>query len=65
MGVVVDSSYLLFIDLCTYTHLLNSPLSRTTRMSRYQDGKTNLDLLEHICASPQSDNHASIPPLSF
>ena len=44
----------------------------------YQKGKTNLDLLEQenewlwhqlghmqICTSPQTDNHASIPPLSF
>jgi len=27
-------------------HLFNSPLSRTTRMIRYQKGKSNLDLLE-------------------
>jgi len=27
-------------------HLFNGPLSRTSRVSRYQKGKTNLDLLE-------------------
>ena len=33
------------ISQCTYiaTHPLNSPLSRTTQMSWYQKGKTNLD----------------------
>jgi len=48
-------------------------------MSRYQKGKTNLDLLEkedsewqwhqlghrQICISPQTDNHASIQSLSI
>jgi len=41
-------------------------MSGTTRVSRYQKGKTrkvktNLDLLEHLIP----DNHANIPPLSF
>jgi len=27
----------------THTHTFNSPLSETTRVSRYQKGKTNLD----------------------
>ena len=52
-------------------------LSRTTRVSRYQKGKTNLYLLEQeivsgsgicwaICKSaPHADNHANIPPLCF
>jgi len=53
-------------------------MSGTTRVSWYQKGKTNLDLLEQemvsgsgiswamqICTSAQTDNHASIPPLSF
>jgi len=39
----------------THTHSLNGPLSGTTRVSRYQKGKTKL----------QTDNHASTPPLSF
>jgi len=57
----------------------NGPLSGTTRVSWYQKGQTNLDLLEQetrewqwhqlgymqICTSPQTDNHASTPPLSF
>ena len=57
----------------------NGPLSGTTRVSRYQKGKTNLDFtvardsewqwhqLRHmqVCTSLQADNHASTPPLSF
>jgi len=48
-------------------------------VSRYQKGKTNLDFTEardsewhchqlghmQVCTSLQTDNHASIPPLSF
>jgi len=35
------------IDLSdTHTHPFNSPLSGTTRVSRYQKGKTNLDFAE-------------------
>ena len=63
----------------THTHTFNGPLSGTTRVSRYQKGKTNLDftkardsewqwnLLGHmqVCTSLQTDNHASTPPLSF
>jgi len=30
----------------THTHPFNSPLSRTTQVSRYQKGKTNLDFTE-------------------
>ena len=54
-------------------------LSRTTQVSRYQNGKTNLDFTEardsewqrhqlgrmQVCTSLQTDNHASTPPLSF
>ena len=57
----------------------NGPLSGTTRVSRYQKGKTNLDFTEvrdsewqwhqlgrmQVCTSLQTDNHASTPPLSF
>jgi len=32
--------------LNTHTHLFNGPLSGTTRVSRYQKGKTNLDFTE-------------------
>ena len=30
----------------THTHPCNGPFSRTTRVSRYQKGKTNLDFTE-------------------
>ena len=63
----------------THTHPFNGPLSRTTRVSRYQKGKTNLDFTEardsewqwnplgrvQVYTSLQTDNHASNPPLSF
>ena len=59
------------------THPFNSPLSRTTQVSQYQKGKTNLDFTEgrdsewqwhqlgymQVCTSLQTDNHASTPPL--
>jgi len=54
-------------------------LSRTTQVSQYQKGKTNLDFTEardserqwhqlsnmQVCSQLQTDNHASTPPLSF
>ena len=63
----------------THTHPFNGPLSGTTRVSRYQKGKTNLDFtgardserqwhqLGHmqVCTSLQTDNHTSTSPLSF
>jgi len=63
----------------THTHTFKGPLSGTTRVSRYQKGKTNLDFNEardsewqwhqlcsiQVCTSLQTDNHASTPPLSF
>jgi len=63
----------------THTHTFNGPFSGTTRVSRYQKGKTNLDFTEardsewqwhqlghtQVCTSLQTDNHASTPPLSF
>ena len=62
-----------------YTHTFNSPLSRTTWVSRYQKGKTNLDFNEardsewqwhqlghmQVCTSLQTNNHESTPPVSF
>jgi len=59
--------------------MLNDPFSGTTRVSRYQKGKTNLDFTEarnsewqwhqlghmQVCTSLQTDNHASTPPLQF
>jgi len=71
----------LFPSVCaqTHTHPFNGPLSRTTRISWYQKGKTNLDfteardnewqwhLLSHmqVCTSLQTGDHASTPPLMF
>ena len=64
----------------THTHPpFNGPLSGTTRVSRYQKGKTTLDFTEardsewqwhqlghmQVCTSLQADNYASTPPLSF
>jgi len=63
----------------THTHPFNGPLSATTQVSQYQKGKTNLDFTEtrdsewqwhqlgrmQVCNSLQTDNHTSIPPLSF
>ena len=65
--------------LNTHTHTLNCTLSGTTRVGRYQKGKTNLDFTEardsewqwhqlghmQVCTSLQADNHASTPLLSF
>ena len=62
-----------------YTHPFNGPLSGTTRVSRYQKSKTNLDFTEasdsewqwhqlgcmQVCTSLQTASHASTPPLSF
>ena len=61
------------------THHLHTPLSGTTRVSRYQKGKTSLDFTEardsewqwyqlghmQVCTSLQTDNHANTPPLFF
>ena len=58
---------------------LRISLSGTTRVIRYQKGKTNLDFTDardnewqwhqlghtQVCTSLQTDNHASTPPLSF
>jgi len=63
----------------THAHRFNGPLSETTRVRRYQKGKTNLDFTEardsewqwhqlghmQVCTSLQTDNHTSNPPLSF
>jgi len=60
-------------------HPFNGPFSRTTRVSQYLKGKTNLDFTDagdsewqwhqlghmQVCTSLQTDNHASNPPLSF
>jgi len=63
----------------THAHPFNGPFTGTTRVSRYQKGKPNLDFTEardsewqwhqlghmQVCISLQADNHASTPPLSF
>ena len=63
----------------THTHPFKGPLSRTTWVSRYQKGKTNLDFTEardsewqwhqlghmQVCTSLQIDNQANTSPLSF
>ena len=75
-----------FTSLCTgsththtHTHPFSGPLSRTTRVSRYQKGKTNLDFTEardsewqwhqlgymQVCSVLQTDNHTGTPPLCF
>ena len=62
-----------------YTDPFNGLFSGTTRVSRYQKGKANLDFTEardsewqwhqlgrmQVCTSLQIDNHTSTPPLSF
>ena len=69
--------FCIITNRCTHTHPFNGPLSGTTRVSRYQKGKTNLDFTEardsewqwhqlghmQICTSLQTDNHNSTPPL--
>jgi len=75
----------LFLDIMPdspkreHTHTFNGPLSESTRVSRYQKGKTNLNFTGardsewqwhhlgdmQVCTSLQTDNHASTPPLSF
>ena len=66
---------------CEHTHTqpFNGPFSRTTRVSQYQKGKTNLDFTEardgewqwnqlghmQVCTLLQTDNHTSTPSLCF
>ena len=63
----------------THTHPFNGPLSGSTRVSRYQKGKTNLDFTgardsewqwhqlgdRQVCTSLQIDNHTSTSLLKF
>ena len=63
----------------TQTHPFNGLFSGTTRVSRYQKGKTDLDFTEardsewqlhqlghmQVRTLLQTDNHASTPPLSI
>ena len=41
--IALLSVYAFLSKLVTHTHPFNGPLSETTRVSRYQKGKTNLD----------------------
>jgi len=68
-------------NILTYTHAraFNGPLSGTTRVSRYQKGKTSLDFTEvrdsewqwhqldhmQVYTSLQTDDHTSTPPFHF
>jgi len=68
-----------FVVTAVHTHLFNSPLSGTTRVSRYQNGKTNLDFTEardsewqwhqlghmQVFTALQTDSHSNTPPLIF
>jgi len=63
----------------THTHTFNGLFSRTTQVSWYQKGRTNLDFTEardsewqwhqlgqmQVCTLLQTGIHASTPPLSF
>jgi len=71
--------YAITANFSHHTHPFNGPLSGTTQVSRYQKGKTNLDVTEardsewqwhqlgdmQVCTSLQTDNHTSTPPLCF
>jgi len=75
----VTSAWDIFLERISNSQPFSGPLSRTTRVSRYQKGKPNLDFtgardsewqwhqLEHmqVYTSLQRNNHASISPLSF
>ena len=74
-----ERTFVLLSSTVIHTQPFNGPLSGTTRVSRYQKGKTNLHLTEardsewqwhqlghmQVCISIQSDIHTSTPPLSF
>jgi len=67
------------LTVLIHTHAFNGPLSRTTRVSQYQKGKTNLDFTEardserqwhqldhmQVCTSLQTDNYTSTSALEF
>ena len=69
----------LLTETRAHIHPFNGLFSGTTRVSRYQKGKTNLDFTEardsesqwhqlghmQVCTQLQTDNHASTAPLSF
>ena len=67
------------LSLQYFTHTYMHPFKGTTRVSRYQNGKTNLDFTKardsewqwhqlghmQVCSSLQTDTHASTSPLSL
>ena len=73
---MVETAY---VETKTHTQPFNGPFSRTTWVSQYQKGKTNLAFSEardgewqwhqlghmQVCTLLQTDNHTSTPPLSF
>jgi len=83
--IVISPFLLLTTRMCstgafkihTDTHTFNGPFSGTTRVGRYQKGKTNLDYTEardtewqwhqlghmQVCTLLQTDNHTRTPPL--
>ena len=77
LGTVCEAEWQRYTH--THTHPFTGPLSRTTRVSRYQKGKTNLDFtgprdserqwhqLGHmqVCNSLQTNNHAITSLLKF
>ena len=81
LKTLLKSHSLTLIETVNYYYYtrLTASFSGTTQVSRYQKGKTNLDFTEandsewqwhplgrmQVCTSLQTDNHASIPPLSF
>jgi len=72
-------SHTLYVKEQQQQQSFNGLFSRTTWVSRYQKGKTNLDFTGardsewqwhqlgqmQVCTSLQTDNHASTPPLCF
>jgi len=81
VNLTLSHARVTFVSLNTHTHArpFNGPFSGTTRVSRYQKDKTNLDFTEaregewqwhqlghmQACTSLQTGNNASTPPLSF
>jgi len=76
--ILAPSSYVTYPEIThTHTHPFNGPLSRTTRVSRYQKGKTNLDFTEardsewhhldrmQVYTSLQTDSHPIPTTQSF
>ena len=62
---------IIVINTHTHTHPFNGPLSRTTWVSRYQKGKTNMDFTEEtvsgsgirwaICKSASHSQQITMP----